>query len=375
MDTLGRTLLLRFLRTASAVFVALSLVVLAATSLWVARSVPSVDPVTAFRFGLDALLVGCEAWGTVLACAAIGIVAQRAAAEQHLLIVAMTGRPTWRPFIPCWVAVACACVGQAWWSAEVVPEANYRLRWPVKEALPMAAEALRLNGIASLGSLEVRAKAESDGSWSDFMLASRDGRTAIAVSADKASIGLHATETADEIGAVRLAVSDGRLVARDPERAFVNVAFDAMEMELDSDFGGRPSRSALLPLSYYRSSELPAYGQQMLISLRAGTKLQHAQVLRADSIEAIQALRTMASLHPLFAVVLMTLAVARPRARSAWIAAGALLIVGIGLSIQIALETAACRLGVVQSAWVAVIPPLLCIALSHPLWRGGIGRA
>lgn len=375
MDTLGRTLLLRFVRTASASLVAFALVVLAATSLWVLQSAPGVRAFSALQLGLDALLVGCEAWSSVLAAAAIGIVAYRASADRHLLVVAMTGRAAWRPFVACWCLVGCACILQSWLLAEVVPEANFRLRWPVQQGASMAMDAIRSRGSGSLGPVEVRGHVGVDGACSDFVMAVREGRTAMAVCADTASIGSREADEVDEVDSVRLSAQHGRLVVRDPDQVLVNVAFDALDIELDSKFAGRPSRSALLPLSYYRSSELSQYAQQRLVSLRAGAYLKDAQSLRADAIDAMHALRTTASFQPLFAVVLMTLAVARPRVRSVWVVVAAMAAVVIGLVTQIALETAVGRLGVVCSAWVAAVPPLVGGVLSMPLWRGGIARA
>jgi hypothetical protein len=375
METLSRTLLLRFVRTASVAFLALGLVVLATTSLWISQSAPGVGALAALRFGLDAILVGSEAWSAVLASSAIAIVAQSAAADRHLLMVAMAGRSAWRPFVACWVAVACACVVQVWLFAEVLPEANYRMRWPVQQAASIVTEALRARSSASLGPIEMRAIAEPDGSCSDFVLAAREGGTAMVVSAARASIGTQEDPMVRDLECVRVDVREGRLVVRDPETVFVNVAFDGMHVEVDSKLGGRPSRRALLPLSYYRSSELHAYGQQKLVTLRSGKSLQEHQSLRADSLDAIQALRVVASFHPLFAVVLMTLAVARPRARSVWAVVGAMAVVVVGLVIQIAMETAVGRLGVVRSAWAAVVPPLVSGALSMPLWKGGMARA
>ncbi len=375
MDTLGRTLLLRFVRAASASFVAFALVVLAATSLWLLQSAPGVRAFPALQFGLDAILVGCEAWSPVLAAVAIGIVAHRASADRQLLMVAMTGRAAWRPFIACWSLVFVACIVQSWLLAEVVPEANYRLRWPVDQAAAMATDALRTAGHGAIGPVEMCGNVGADGTCSDFVLAAREGRTAMAVCANTASIESREADDLDDVDSVRMSVNQGRLGVRDRDRVLVNVAFDTMDIEVDSKFGGRPSRSALLPLSYYRSSESSGYAKQLLASLRAGAYLQDAQVSRGDSIDAIRALRTTASFQPFIAVVLMTLAVARPRVRSIWVVVAAMVSVVSGLVIQIALETAVGRLGVVRSAWVAAIPPLVSGVLSMPLWRGGIARA
>lgn len=357
-DTLARALFRRFAALFGLGFAVVNLALALPALLAVKTQAPHLPVGDLLRIVPDAWVAALPLTALAVAAFAAGAVVHGAARSRHLLAAALAGRPPWRLFWPLLLAAALAVPVLAAAIAHAVPEASYRLRFPVASAEAGVAELL--GGAAAAGiwheDLFVCGTAAGGGELHDAALAVQHGDVAAAAVGTRLSVRPLAP------AALELSLAGGRLVRQRAGELQLNLGFGALQLSVSADDLLRPPKTALRSLAYYTNGELPCCGEQVRLLQRHGFEVTPEELRRAGATDVVVALRLAAALHPFLAVAVLVLLLARaapaPAHRVALAAASILL----GQVVQVLLEGRAHKVGDLPGPWIALAPAMATLA-------------
>lgn len=370
-DTLALALGRRFAAAVAPAFLAVHATVAALALAFLRAQAPGLSWGEALELTADALVAGLDVTLTGVVAAAACVVAQGAAARGQLLAIALTGRAPWRAFAPTAVALGAVAAATWWWVGHATPEALYRLRYPIADAT-RAARMLPAGEAQALGAWTVAVGGVDGERMRDVAIAHAGPASALALVAAGARASV--TPLGDQAASVDAEFRSGRWLARERRRVLFDASFERLQVSTDASGFLRPDKSTLLPLAYYRDDELPRYREQAFARLRAGLPVDDAVVRRMAAVPLALGLRAAAAAQPLLAFLVVVWALARPRPRGRAAAIAACFAVAAGLLARIGLEARVGKVGDLQQPWLALVPPLLTLALAAPFaWRRGGG--
>lgn len=306
----------------------------------------------------DAWLAALPLTLPVLPALAGGIVIRQATAQRLLLAAGLAGRSPIRVLAPLlWLGAAASCI--AWFCAQaVVPEARYRLRYPVAS---VAAAAERLAAATGpdgfdLGGLHLRAGGGGAVGWREVGLSAQEGARAVAVTARR--LGLVAEHTA-----LRLEFAEGRVLQQADGELACNGQFAALTAHLDAARLLRPGKQQLLAAGYYRGAELARVATQRDLLVEHGVLPTPTQQRRAAAAAVVAEVRLAGAALPLLALATVVLLLGRLRPVGAVASLAAAAAIAVGVLLQVVLQARVDKGGVLAGRWVLLLPAVAMLAL------------